>query len=274
MTSGHFHAIIIKHYRNINTTNTTIMAGSRSARQPNDPSLVTDFRRNVGHFVPDNRVGREVASVRSLLVGLTPDFGEVVIKPFSKSGRAKNEARQLIGASEKGLRAVEPLSVCEGGLATYLVTRRIHGLHNLANAGWNIDIASSRLPHVNDLLGRVATVASEMHGAGVTHGDFKPKNTMFDEKGAVFADAERAHVDPSSVVATSLADSDIVGFGRNVMGKGLLYDKSPGYRAGHLAEMLVDPYLASLPTQRYGSPDVRRASIHAGLVEAAHSLQK
>lgn len=237
-------------------------------QKPSAQETVRDVQRTVGYFEPSPhlRIG-DADSAHQVLFGTMPGMGgPVVVKPFSKPGKAQVESRNLIGVHERGFEALEPLAVAGGSLATYLITRQRPGLTHLGQVNWSANIASPHLKRViTPTLGLAGHTAATWHNAGITHGDLQVKNMVYDPNGtSVYVDAEKTQLKSGSAQLTHVASKDLGLLGLSVLSRGLLDDRSVQYRAGYLNEALLDPYFDVAKPQIFTVPeDQRRADLQA-----------
>lgn len=238
---------------------------------PANGVVVNDIRHSIGHFVPNPylRLG-DADSAHEVIFGQLEPHGAVAVKPFTREGRARRELTMITKIRERGFDTLEPLAVATGSLGTYLITRYRPGLHHLGQLNWAVDVASPKLKSVlTPSLHSAAEVAGNLHAAGITHGDFQAKNVAFDRQGPVVLDLERAQVGRPTPDYTTDRAKDLSMFGFTVLGRGLLHDRSPNYRARFLGEEFVIPSLEKRQGRRVDeSPEDTRDQIQAEWMEA------
>lgn len=218
----------------------------RADTRPNSELVVNDIRHNVGFFEPDHyaRLG-EADAAHVVLFGNMPDYeGEVAVKAFNKTGKAENEMSNLQVVAERGLEALEPLAVAEGGLATYLITRRYRGLRHLGQVAWHQDVASKELSSV--IIPTMETAAQTLglwHNKGVYHGDAQVKNVSYNRDGTpVFTDAEKTQFNSGKGTSVDFSERDVKKLGITMLSRGLLEERRKDYRTGFVAAYFLDPY--------------------------------
>lgn len=207
-------------------------------------AIISDIRQTFGHFAPNQyqQLG-DADSAHGVLFGTMADYGAVAIKPFSRLVKARIEAQMIDVVRQRGFRTLDPLTIASGGLGAYLVTRYQPNLRHLGQVDWCTTVASNRIgSELAPTLHAVGRFAGDLHGAGIVHGDLKPKNAVFDNTGKpVAVDLEKALRDRSAANHAHGSDEDLRLFGSNVLGQGLLHDRSPSFRAGFLRDHLIQP---------------------------------
>lgn len=218
--------------------------------KPDIEKIVNDIRHNIGYFQPDpNLRPGDADSSHYVLFGVMPEFGSVAVKPFTRRRqKATREKDALKAVASRGFDALEPLVVAEGGLASYLITRRISDLRHLGELDWRANIASPRLKRsITPTLNKVASVLADLHNSGIVHGDYRVQNAVFDPTGThVFVDGENAWVDLPPALRTDASNKDVGLFGASALHRGVLSDRSAGYRAGYMKDELLTPYLEAV----------------------------
>jgi hypothetical protein len=235
------------------------------ASQLSTEQISNDVRNSIGDFEPNEneRLGNE-DSAHHVLPGTIPKFGEVVIKPHGKHQRAVQEQRALEAVAAKGFEAIEPLLVVKGGLATYLVTRRIPDLRHLGQLDWDVRATSPRLrSSITPTLNEVSDNLAAYHQGGVVHGDYQVKNAMrLPMGGPIYGDAEKTWINPPKEVMTGFGNKDVALFGASALARGLLEDRPAEYRAQYMESELLTPYLKAVnPDQFAMSPEERQQAI-------------
>jgi hypothetical protein len=218
-----------------------------------------DIQSAVGTFhLHPGLGGGESDSGHEVVFGDLVGYGNVAVKPFvgkSGEGRAWQEAGMLEEVARRGFETLDPVDVAKGSLATYLVTSRRPGLHHLGQLTWNDGITSRQLRTliIPSLTAAADTIGS-LSAAGINHGDFQPKNAVFDRSGApVIVDLERSQRDHPPNEHSKRFDHDVWLFGEMAFYKGLLADRSPRYRADWMEEKFLAPaYAAASPGARGG----------------------
>src|SRR5579862_2421436 len=104
-----------------------------------------DVRQNIGYFTeePNLRMG-EADSAHGVVFGTLAEEGDVALKPFANLANAAHEQRNLERVTLMGLEALEPVRVAAGGLAAYLITRRLPGLRHLGQVNWAATVAQRK----------------------------------------------------------------------------------------------------------------------------------
>ena len=101
-------------------------------------------------------------------------------------------------------------------------------------------------------MGKAANALAVLHGVGVTHGDYQPKNIAF--RGAddecVAIDLERTQFGMQGKKGAVEGAKDLYMAGGVPLSRGFLHDKSPGYKTQAVIEHVVDPYEVSAGRDR------------------------
>ena len=209
-------------------------------------AIVNDISGAVGDQFrpkPHQQIG-DGDSAHQVLFGEFDFSGPVAVKPHSRESKAAHELRHLEAVAERGVETVEPLGLASGALATYLVTQRRDGLRHQGQIDWGVGIASRALGKIIiPTLRDTVEFVDHLNEHDVIHGDFQPKNVVFDIGSGVpvALDLERAAVDRSQSEHDRRLEDDLERYGGIVLGRGLLSDRTPQYRASWLRDQLVDP---------------------------------
>jgi hypothetical protein len=206
--------------------------------------LLSDVARSVGHFVEDPYAHfGDTDSGHGVLFGELANYGDVALKAHKSPQMARQEKRLLEHAVEQGFDALRPIDVAGTGLYSYLITERRTGLRHLGQLSWSETIASRRARTVlTPAVNFAGNLAGMLQVAGITHGDFQPKNVVLEADGhPVLVDLENAQMRLRGDRLARLGDKDLVDFGWRVMARGLYSDRSRNYRLSYLGDELIDP---------------------------------
>ncbi|CAN5659737.1 hypothetical protein BH23PAT1_BH23PAT1_3140 [soil metagenome] len=238
-------------------------------RQTPESDVVNDITKYIGPFTPQEslRMG-DSDSAHEVLFGALDPYGMVAIKPFTKEGKARGEVSAMNRIRERGFETFDPIMVATGSLAAYLVTYHREGLRNLGQVAWDVESGSHRLgTAIIPKLRMAADVSGRLHGAGVEHGDFQAKNVAFTRSGEpVIVDLERTLIGRAKPDLIAGSEKDMNKFSLSILARGLLYDRSPHYRAHFLGEEFIAPSIERANKgSRIMDPEQTRTKLEANI---------
>lgn len=236
----------------------------RLSRVEADP-IIYDINDNIGRFYPNPfLVLGDHDSGHGVRMGELEGVGVVAIKPHANHDRARREEWILSTAQERGFETIEPITVVDGGLKSYLITERREGLTHLGQLDWSATVASPSLSStLTPALNAAGQEIADRHNAGFTSMDTQVKNLVVDATGThVLVDAEKIIIDEPAKHWARHADRDVSLVGLSALSRGLLHDRSASYRVGYLDAQVLEPYLEGLvPGDVVDASDERRDSI-------------
>lgn len=228
-------------------------------------SIADDVSQTVAPFVenPHLRLG-DADSGHGVIFGELEGHGMVAVKPHPKLQRAVQESHYLEVATERGLDAIEPVTVASGGLAHYLVTKHRPGLRHMGQMDWKAEANSSTLPTILEpALELAARIIADRHDRRLVNLDSQVRNIVINfENGPVFVDAEKVLVDQRQDVQTLHGNKDVKALGTSVLHRGLLGEKSASYRTSYLTEHVLEPYFEAVDPELFDEPvDLRTIKV-------------
>lgn len=239
------------------------MTDNHKLTDPTQAPLIWDAQRAVpGLVVNPYEVLSTSESGHGVMFGMMPEIGKVVVKPHVVKARATNEAQRIANFEAIGVNTPPLQGLSEGNQATYLITRRYPGINMLGVHDLAVGIADPKLRRkIIPLITNASRGIAGVHIKGGTHGDFQVKNAAQGPEGEFVAiDLEKSHVNQKGPNGAYERAKDLYLLGGSLLLRGLVADRSTGYRLGLIDGLIVAPHAEVTSAHPHAAVDYERVS--------------